>query len=72
MNTVEDFKPGDRVRYVPGYLDGYCGDECEEGTVTSCNHLYVFVKFFEEGCTSAACYPADLIHVDDAKFLHSL
>lgn len=64
-----DCKPGQRVRYIPGHAHGDSSHlDCEDGAVSSTNHLYVFVRFDKtvdklgwDGTTSQSCDPDDLI-----------
>lgn len=59
---LSDFKAGDRVRYVPYHAHGDVRHaDCENGRVTSVNHVYVFVRFNPEGETSQACMPDQLV-----------
>lgn len=53
--TVEDFKAGDLVTYVPYHAYGDLHHpDCETGVVTSVNTAYVFARFkgraHAEGC----------------------
>jgi hypothetical protein len=66
--NLKDFKPNDRVIYIPyhAYSDRTHPD-CRWGTVSTTNGLYVFVKFDAQvkhlgwdGTTSQACNPEDL------------
>lgn len=65
---LEDFKPTDRVVYVPTHAHGdRSHEDCRWGNVSSVNHHCVFVKFDEqvsklgwEGTTSQGCQPEDL------------
>lgn len=49
--TVNDFRVGDRVTYVPNHARDAEGrpllthPDCEDGVVTSKNDRFVFVKF---------------------------
>lgn len=46
MNTLQDFKPGDRVLYVPYHANGDTKHEdCELGFVSSTNDKFVFVRY---------------------------
>lgn len=64
-----DFQHGQRVRYIPGHAGGDSSHpDCEDGAVSSANHLYVFVRFDKtvaklgwDGTTSQSCEPDDLI-----------
>jgi len=65
--TFTDFKPGDRVIYIPNHA---CGDrthkDCEWGVVSSISSMAVFVKFNKQvaivgwDCTAQGCYPNNL------------
>lgn len=55
MNTVEDFKQGDKVIYTPP-----SGNEMP-GEVTGLNHKYVFVRY-SAARQSEATEPEDLKH----------
>lgn len=58
-HKLEDFNPGDNVRYVPYHAhDDINHPDCENGKVTSKNSTYVFVRF--KGETSQACMPDQL------------
>ena len=67
--NLYEFTPGTRIRYIPGVAQGNPNDtSCEDGTVSSVNDLYVFVKFDKQveklgwdGTTSQSCDPKDLI-----------
>ncbi len=65
------FKPGDRVVYLPTHADGDVDHpDCEWGTVSSIGRVEnVFVKFDQqvskfgwEGATSQSCDERDLQH----------
>lgn len=64
-----DFKPQQRVRYVPWHADGDQGHkDCEDGTVSSVSDRCVFVRFDEQvarlgwsGTTSQSCDPRTLV-----------
>lgn len=65
-----DFYKGMRVRYVPGHATSENHHDCQNGTVSSVNHLYVFVKFDKQlrkfgwdGTTSQSCQPMDLVRL---------
>lgn len=58
--SPQDFKPGDRVLYVPKHARGNTSHaDCERGTVAFTNDLYVFVKYGTH--KSQATAPADLV-----------
>lgn len=71
MNAA-DYIRGMRVRYIPGVASGdKTHPFCEDGTVSSNNGKYVFVRFDEQvqklgfdGATSKSCDPSDLIHTN--------
>jgi hypothetical protein len=45
--TTSDFKPGDRVRYVPRHANGDMSHpDCENGIVSSTNDRFVFVRYY--------------------------
>ena len=49
MNAT-DFKPGDRVLYVPGHAHGnQRHPDCERGVVSSTNSVNVFVRYYRRG-----------------------
>jgi len=57
---LSEFKPGERVVYVPYHADGdRSHPDCERGVVTSINDHYVFVQF-KPGAVSQACKPDQL------------
>lgn len=61
-DSLDDFKAGDRVRYVPYHANGDVRHaDCQNGRVTSVNSHYVFVKFRPEGDTAEACLPDQLV-----------
>ena len=61
--TTDDFSMGDLVRYVPYHAYGDCRHpDCEDGTVTSKNQIYVFVRFAGKNFAQA-CAPDQLVHV---------
>lgn len=48
--TPHDFKPGDRVQYVPHHAHGdRAHPDCENGIVSSTNDTYVFVRYYYKG-----------------------
>ncbi len=69
--TPDDFKKGERVRYVPAHAFGDVNHkDCQDGVVSSTNSRYVFVKYDNATCvmvtgdepyTAQATDPADLI-----------
>ena len=67
-DKTSDFKPQMRVRYVPMHAYGnITHPDCEDGTVSSVNMHFVFVKFDKQvakfgwdGTTSQACQPSGL------------
>ena len=72
--TLKDFKPGDRVIYVPDHLD--IGDalssSCEVGVVTTVNNLFVFVRYFSLASgelkeTSMGTKPKNLLKMKPLK-----
>jgi hypothetical protein len=64
--TLEDFKPGDRVRYVPYHARGDRNHtDCQDGIVSSVGHAYVFVKFTRE--IAQACKPDQLVVLTTAE-----
>jgi hypothetical protein len=68
---MSEFKPSERVRYVPSHAQGdQTHPDCEDGTVSSVSEkgTTVFVRFDKTvariglaGATSQGCYPEDLI-----------
>lgn len=62
---LSDFKPGDRVKYVPYHAHGNRQHmDCEDGEVSSVNSTYVFVRFVKQGLmqrTGQACLPNQLV-----------
>lgn len=66
---LEDFKPNQRVVYLPLHADGNLKHpDVEWGTVSSIGSLYVFVRFDKQvekfgwdGATSQCCSPHDLL-----------
>ena len=56
--TLDDFKPGDHVRYVPYHAhEDVAHKDCEDGVVTRVNERYVFVKFSLFSEHGQACHP---------------
>lgn len=72
MPELEDFKPQQRVIYIPRHANGdRTHKDCERGRVSSVNSHYVFVRFNRhvaefgwDGATSMACRREDLIVED--------
>lgn len=70
---AEDFTYKMRVRYIPGVAHGDRNHpDCEDGTVSSNNGKYVFVKFDKqlaafggdwEAATSESCCCTDLVRL---------
>jgi hypothetical protein len=71
-NTVDNFCPGQRVRYIPRHANGdYWHPDCANGCVSSVNEQFVFVKYDnaahgtmctgKEPYTAQATDPTDLI-----------
>ncbi len=49
--TTEDFKHGDKVRYVPNHANGDAQHvDCQDGIVSSTNEKFVFVKYNNAMC----------------------
>lgn len=76
-NTVDDFKPGTQIIYVPNHADGDINHPgCEEGFVTSTKTidddvLLVFCRFWSKHhdgirtlANSEACFACDLVIKD--------
>lgn len=71
-NACASFKFGDRVRYVPYHAHGDIQDpSCEDGTVSSQNGCFVFVRFDKQvknvgwdGATSQGCDPQCLVFLE--------
>lgn len=67
---LSDYVCGMRVLYLPRHAQGNKNHpDCEEGTVSSINDRFVFVRFDKQvmrfgwsGATSQACVPSDLLH----------
>ena len=58
--TVDDFEVGDLVTYTPWHAHGNRKHpDCEQGRVTSKNHVAVFVRFGNKK-HSEACSPEQL------------
>jgi len=68
---IEDFEPGDAVRYIPGHAKGNPSHpDCENGIVSSKNDVNVFVRYFGKyglRPTGQATSPGDLILTGKAK-----
>jgi len=70
---MEDFKKGQRVRYVPNHAKGALGHpDCQNGVVSSVNDTFVFVKYDnlmgimvtgDEPYTAQATKPGNLIRI---------
>lgn len=68
---ADQFQPSMRVRYIPGVANGDpTHPDCEDGTVSSNNDKYVFVRFDRQveklgwsGATSKSCDPDDLVRL---------
>jgi hypothetical protein len=73
--TVEHFRQGDRVAYIPSHAEGDMNSpDIERGVVSSTNATFVFVKFDNavtemitglEPYTSQSCRPENLVHLGD-------
>ena len=62
--TVNDFRRGDHVKYIPLHANGDARHkDCQTGVVTSVNEDFVFVKFYLEAPHGVACCPRLLIKV---------
>jgi len=70
--SATQFKPGDRVRYVPGHAyDDIRHHDCEDGAISSVSDLNTcFVKFDKavarfgwDGTIAQGCYPFDLVKI---------
>lgn len=60
-----EFRPGDRVRFVPLHaLEDVDHEDCQDGWVSSQNGVFVFVRF--SGDTSHACDPTRLIKLTES------
>lgn len=58
---ASDFRPGDRVLYVPNHAHGDTAHpDCERGVVTSTNDVNVFVRYGNE-LHAKATSPEDLV-----------
>ena len=58
---MNEFKPGDHVRYIPNHAHGdKHHPDCEDGIVTSTTDLYVFVRYGRK-VTSKATNADDLV-----------
>ena len=63
---IEEFKPGDQVRYIPGHAHGDASHpDCEDGIVSSQNGVNVFVRYYHKNgglrLHSQATTPTDLV-----------
>ena len=71
-NTVDDFGPGNAVRYVPIWANGDATNpDCENGVVSGTNKKHVFVRYYDndtgeldEG--ARATDPKDLINMSES------
>lgn len=64
QNTVDDFQIGDNVRYIPNHAHGDANHpDCENGVVSSKNHLYVFVKYHAGALSGVATMPDQLMNI---------
>jgi len=65
MMNATDFKPGDKVIYIPGIAHGDLQHEaCERGVVSSTNAVNVFVRYYRNGvlqATAESTSPEDLV-----------
>lgn len=65
--NLTDFKPGDRVIYIPGVANGDPTHEaCERGVVSSTNAVNVFVRYQSKygggfNVLAQATHPEDLV-----------
>jgi hypothetical protein len=60
MKTVDDFRVGQEVLYVPNHAKDANDPVCEHGRVSATNEVYVFVKFDPAATYGQACYPGNL------------
>lgn len=68
--AVANYKPGDRVIYIPNHANGdRAHPDCMRGTVSSTNDYFVFVRFDEhvarlgwDGATSQSCNTRTIEH----------
>ncbi len=71
-NTVDDFGPGNAVRFVPIWANGDAtNQDCANGVVSSTNRKYVFVKYYNKETgylaeTAQATNPEDLINMSES------
>jgi hypothetical protein len=63
--TINDFKPGDKVRYIPNHAHGKINHpDCEDGIVSSINEVNVFVRYYDYSglkTTAQATDPDNLV-----------
>jgi hypothetical protein len=66
--NIEEVEDGQRVIYVPNHADSVNHPDCEQGTVSSHNAVYVFVRFDQETgvlgwdkTTAQGCLPEQLV-----------
>lgn len=69
---IEKFKIGDSVRYIPTHAHGDKNHkDCEDGTITSTNERFVFVRYLTEKeilkITPQATNEYDLIKINNLK-----
>lgn len=56
------YAPGDRVRYVPYHAHGdVTHRDCEDGIVSSINHVGTIFVRFGQRTTSQGCLPDQLV-----------
>jgi len=71
-NTVDDFGPGNAVRYVPIWANGDATNpDCENGVVTSIGKENVFVRYYDKETGELdeqprATRPEDLINMSES------
>lgn len=70
---TKDFKPGDRVVYIPTHVyDDFNHEDCERGVVSSINDKYVFVKFVDHMPNAQACNPENLMMESEVDFINGI
>lgn len=70
-NTVDDFGPGNEVRFIPIWANGDASyRDCENGVVHSVGNKSVFVRYYEKEtgklAEPRATDPKDLINMSEA------
>lgn len=71
-NTVDDFGPGNEVRYLPMWVNEDASHpDCQNGVVSHINERFVFVRYYDKetgdlDLRPKTTRPEDLINMSEA------